>query len=191
MLRWSSCRARRRSSTTPQATLGRPIRIWSAASSSGEEAYTIALTLAGAVPDRPREVLGSDISSRVLETARCCLYPLEGAERIPDKLPRAHCLKGRGDYEGMFTLRRELRDRVSFVPANLTKPLPGLGLFDVVFLRNVMTYFSQTTKVELLNRVSQILRPGGYLLIGHAESLHGLIDGLEAVGPSIHHKPVI
>lgn len=172
----------------PDLTRGRPIRIWSAASSSGEEAYTIALTLAECIPDRSWEVIGSDISTRVLETARRCLYPIEAVDRIPEKARRAHCLKGRGDHEGLFTLRAPLRERVSFVQANLMKPLPDIGLFDVVFLRNVMIYFSQETKSALLQRVDSVLRPGGYLLIGHAESLHGLNSRLSPVVPSVYHK---
>jgi chemotaxis protein methyltransferase CheR len=173
-----------------QSTRGRPIRIWSAASSSGEEAYTIALTLAGCCPDQPWEVVGSDISTRVLQTARRCLYPIDAVERIPEESRRAHCLKGRDEHEGMFTLRAPLRERVSFVQANLMKPLPDLGLFDVVFLRNVMIYFSQETKAALLQRIDAVLRPGGHLLIGHAESLHGLSTRLSVVVPSVYRKPV-
>jgi chemotaxis protein methyltransferase CheR len=169
---------------------GRPIRIWSAASSSGEEAYTIALTLAECMPDRLWEVIGSDISSRVLETARCCLYPIEAVERVPLKHRQAHCLKGRDEHEGLFTLRAPLRSRVSFIQANLLHPLPEFGQFDVVFLRNVMIYFSQETKAGLLARVSDVLRPGGHLLIGHAESLHGISHRLDLVVPSIYQKPV-
>lgn len=168
---------------------GRSIRIWSAASSSGEEAYTIALTLADCLANRPWHVVGSDISTRVLDTARRCLYPIEAAERIPLNLRQAHCLKGRDDHDGFFTLRSALRSQVSFVQANLLKPLPKLGEFDVVFLRNVMIYFSQETKAGLLSRVSEVLRPGGYLLIGHAESLQGLNNELELVVPSVYRKP--
>jgi|tagenome__1003787_1003787.scaffolds.fasta_scaffold20984018_7 chemotaxis protein methyltransferase CheR len=174
----------------PPSTRGRPIRIWSAASSSGEEAYTIALTLAGHPSDQPWEIVGSDISTRVLETARRCLYPIDAVDRIPENLRRSHCLKGRGEHEGMFTLRAPLRERVSFVQANLMKPLPDLGLFDVVFLRNVMIYFSQKTKSDLLQRINAVLRPGGYLLIGHAESMQGLSSEFSIVVPSVYRKPV-
>ena len=171
-------------------TRGRSIRVWSAASSSGEEAYTIALILAECLPDRLWEVVGSDISTRVLETARRCLYPIEAAERIPERPRRAFCLRGQGEHDGLFTLKSGLRSRVSFVQVNLTKPLPELGQFDIVFLRNVMIYFSAETKGLLLSRIEDLLRPGGHLLIGHAESLHGLSHGLETVAPSIYRKPV-
>ncbi len=170
-------------------TRGRPVRIWSAASSSGEEAYTIALTMAECAPDRIWQVVGTDISTRVLETARRCLYPIEAAGKIPEQTLRAHCLRGRGNHVGMFTLRPELRQKVSFLQANLTKPLPDLGLFDVIFLRNVMIYFSQETKAELLKRVCSVLQPGGHLLIGHAESLQGINDGLTSIAPAVYRKP--
>jgi chemotaxis protein methyltransferase CheR len=173
-----------------KSSRGRTIRIWSAASSSGEEAYTIALTLADCLPNQPWEVVGSDISTRVLQTARRCLYPIDAVDRIPEHLRRAHCLKGRDEHDGMFTLRAPLRQRVAFIQANLTKPLPDLGLFDVVFLRNVMIYFSTETKAALLQRITEVLRPGGHLLIGHAESLQGLSSELSIVVPSIYQKPV-
>jgi chemotaxis protein methyltransferase CheR len=175
---------------TQKQARGQPIRIWSAASSSGEEAYTIAIILAGCLPDQLWQVIGSDVSSRVLDTARRCLYPIEAAERIPEDLRQAYCLKGRGQYEGLFTLKTEIRSRVSFIQANLMTPLPDLGLFDVVFLRNVMIYFSQQTKAELLRRIDGLLRPGGFLLIGHADSLHGLNSKLVPVAPSVYHKSV-
>lgn len=174
---------------TEQEARGRPIRIWSAASSSGEEAYTIALTLADCLGTRPWDVVGSDISSRVLETARRGLYPIEASERIPVRIRQEHCLKGRNDHDGLFTLRAQLRSRVSFVQANLLRPLPDWDPFDVIFLRNVMIYFSPETKTGLLARVTPALRPGGHLLIGHAESLQGVSHQLQLVAPSIYRKP--
>jgi chemotaxis protein methyltransferase CheR len=168
---------------------GRPVRVWSAAGSTGEEAYTIALTLADALGEKPWEVVGTDISSRVLETARVGLYPITAAELIPSRLLRAHCLKGRDDNAGLFTLTSALRSRVSFQYANLTEPFPPLGQFDVVFLRNVMIYFGNDTKRELIRRVAETLRPGGHLLIGHAESISGLEAGLQQIAPSVYRVP--
>jgi len=168
---------------------GRPIRVWSAAGSTGEEAYTIALTLADALGDQGWEVVGTDISARVLETARTALYPIAAAELIPEPLLREHCLKGRAEQEGWFTLTSALRSQVSFQYANLTEPFPALGRFDVVFLRNVMIYFGNDTKRELVRRVVETLYPGGYLLIGHAESITGLHTGLTSVAPSIFRVP--
>jgi chemotaxis protein methyltransferase CheR len=166
---------------------GEPIRVWSAASSSGEEAYTIAMTLADAIPaGRAWEVLGTDISRRVLETARRGLYPIEAAEKIPPNLLREYCLRGRDEYEGFLAIHRSLRDKVRFRAANLIDLPHDLGRFDVIFLRNVMIYFGTDTKRELLARVIPMLRPGGYLLISHAESLNGLQEQLQLVAPSVY-----
>jgi chemotaxis protein methyltransferase CheR len=166
-----------------------PIRVWSAASSSGEEAYTIAMTMAEALPaGRAWEVLGTDISTRVLETAGRGLYPIEAADKIPALLLRAHCLRGKDEYEGFLAIRRSLRDKVRFRQANLIALPADLGRFDVIFLRNVMIYFGTETKRELLARVIPMLRPGGYLMISHAESLNGLQSELSLVAPSVYRR---
>lgn len=163
-----------------------PVRVWSAASSTGEEAYSVALTLADCAAGRPWEVLGTDVSTRVLETARRGLFPIEAASGIPRDLLVKHCLKGSREFAGQFTLSKELRARVTFSRANLVRPLPEIGRFDVVFLRNVMIYFANETKEAVVRRIAEVIRPGGYLLIGHAETLSGLDTGLEAVRPSVY-----
>jgi chemotaxis protein methyltransferase CheR len=169
------------------AGAGRPVRVWSAASSTGEEAYSIALTLAECAKNRSWEVVGTDLCTRVLSTARRGLFPLESARsRIPEPLLRAHCLRGRGEYEGLLTLVPALRARVTFRRVNLTRPLPELGSFDVVFLRNLLIYFAADTKRQVVDRIAATLRPGGCLLIGHAETLTGLGSTLRAVRPSVY-----
>lgn len=165
-----------------------PVRVWSAASSSGQEAYTAAMVLATELADRPWEVLGTDISHRVLETARRGVYPLDAADRIPQPLLRRFCLRGRDEYEGVMAIGTELRPRVRFRHANLLE-LPGdLGSFDVVFLRNVMIYFGLETKRDLVRRIAGQLRPGGLLLVSHSETLTGLDSGLQAVSPSVYRQ---
>jgi len=163
-------------------------RVWSAASSTGEEAYSIALTMADCLRDQPWEVVGTDVSTRVLETARRGMFPIEAAERVPKRLLEAHCRKGRGEYEGFFTLAPELRSRVSFHRVNLTRKLKNLGTFDVVFLRNVLIYFNAETKRQVVDRIGATLRPGGSLVIGHAETLSGLGTTMRAVRPSIYRS---
>jgi chemotaxis protein methyltransferase CheR len=161
-------------------------RVWSAASSTGEEACTVALTLADRLGEQPWEVVGTDISTRVLDTARRGLYPLDAAQKVPQHLLRAHCLRGRDEYDGFFALRSWLRSRITYHRANLNGRLPDLGRFDVVFLRNVLIYFAPETKRSLLAGLVERIRPGGYLLVGHAETLSGLHDGLELVSPSVY-----
>ncbi len=170
-------------------------RVWSAASSSGEEAYTIAMTLAaelGTGVDEPLhrdwEVLGTDISSRVVERARKGVYPIDAADKIPRRLLRAYCLKGRDEFDGYLAVSPVLRQRVTFREANLVERLPEIGTFDVIFLRNVMIYFGTSTKQSLVAECERLLRPGGYLLVSHSETLNGLGSSLRLVRPSVYRS---
>lgn len=168
---------------------GRPFRVWSGASSSGEEPYTIAMVLADALGDDAWEVIGSDISTRVLEKARTGHYPMTRIEGIPHHYLTRFCLKGVREQEGTFLIERSLRRRVSFLQVNLNEPLPALGEFDVIFLRNVMIYFDIETKRRVVERMLPMLRPGGYFLVSHSESLNGITSALDMVTPSIYCKP--
>ena len=167
---------------------GRPLRIWSAACSSGEEPYSIAMTLASALGDRPWEIVASDLSTRMIERARSAHYPMARAKSIPDALLRAHCLKGVGPQDGTFLIDDALRRRVRFMQVNLNGALPDLGEFDAIFLRNVMIYFDLATKRAVVGRVVSRLRPGGHLLIGHSESLNGVTDEVQSVMVSVYRK---
>ncbi|QXI31164.1 CheR family methyltransferase [Pseudomonas vanderleydeniana] len=166
-----------------------PLRIWSAACSSGEEPYTLALLLASTLQGRPWEILASDISTRILDKARAGLYPLDAAQGIPGDLRQRFCLQGTGRNEGLFTLDASLRQRVQFRQINLNSTLPDVGMFDVIFLRNVMIYFDADTKRQVVQRLRARLRPGGYFLVSHSESLHGITDELESVRPSVYRRP--
>ncbi|NVD72076.1 protein-glutamate O-methyltransferase CheR [Duganella sp. BJB488] len=165
------------------------MRVWSAASSSGEEAYSVAMVLADVLDEAPWEVLGTDISTRVLERARCGHYPIERASQMPLAYLKRYCLKGQGSEDGTLLVERPLRQRVQFRHLNLNEPLPKLGSFDVIFLRNVMIYFNLATKRQVVARLLALLRPGGYFLIGHSETLNDINDTLVAVAPSIYRKP--
>jgi chemotaxis protein methyltransferase CheR len=166
------------------------LRIWSAASSTGEEAYSLAMMLAEYLPNRPWEVVGSDISQQVLAKARHGHYPLNRNEGIPVALLNKYCLKGVRSQAGTFLITRELRSRVSFHHVNLTQPPSAeLGMFQVIFLRNVMIYFDMETKLKVVNNLLPHLASGGYLIIGHAETLNGLNTGLIGVRPTIYRKP--
>lgn len=164
-------------------------RVWSAASSTGEEPYSIAMVLADRLEGDTWEVVGSDISTRVLERARIGHYPMERAADMPAHYLKRFCLKGLGRHEGTLLIERTLRSRVQFRQVNLNLPLPSLGMFDVIFLRNVMIYFNADTKREVVGRLLALLRPGGHFIIGHSESLHGIHTGLVTLGPSTYRKP--
>jgi chemotaxis protein methyltransferase CheR len=165
-----------------------PFRIWSAASSSGEEAYSMAMVLADCLGDAPWEVLGSDISLRVLQKAGRGHYPMERARDIPPDYLKRFCLKGVDDQDGTLLIERRLRSRVQFMQVNLNAALPRLGMFDMIFLRNVMIYFNGDTKRSVVNRVLAQLKPGGYFCIGHAESLNDISDAVQQIAPSIYVK---
>lgn len=173
----------------PGHPAGRMLRVWSAASSSGEEPYSIAMTLAAALGKTPWEILGSDLSSRVLERARTGHYSMERAKTIPRPHLLGYCLKGVGSQEGTFLIEPRLRERVQFRQINLVDALPQIGEFEVIFLRNVLIYFDVPTKREVVAHILRHLRPGGYLFVGHSESLNGVIDGLATLVPSVYRKP--
>ncbi|WP_300452720.1 protein-glutamate O-methyltransferase CheR [Accumulibacter sp.] len=173
-----------------QRPTGGTLRLWSAASSSGEEAYSLAMVIADTVPGNARwEVFGSDISTQVLAKARAGRYPLERNEGIPEACRRKYCVKTSDDPHG-FLVAPAIRQHVRFAQVNLTRPIdPRLGLFDVIFLRNVMIYFDSETKRQVIANLLPQLLPGGYLIVGHSESLNGITDRLKSVKPTIYRKP--
>jgi chemotaxis protein methyltransferase CheR len=167
---------------------GRPFRVWSAACSSGQEPYTLAMVLADSLGDVPWEIFASDISTRVLERARGGQYALEQAAKVPKHYLSRYCLKGVGPQEGTFIVDRALRSRIKFAQINLNQSLPNVGEFDVIFLRNVMIYFDTETKRQVVRRLGEQLRSGGHMFIGHSESLNGVTEELAVVRPSIYRK---
>jgi chemotaxis protein methyltransferase CheR len=167
-----------------------PFRIWSAASSTGEEAYSIAMVLADCLDPHgvAWEVMGSDISARVLDDARSGHYSMARTTHIPKDYLQRFCLKGTGTQEGTLLIDKQLRARVRFSQVNLNNPLPSLGMFDLIFLRNVMIYFSADTKRQVVARVLSVLKLGGHFVIGHSETLHDISSDLEKIAPSVYRK---
>lgn len=162
-------------------------RIWSAASSSGQEAYSIAMVLAEEIGMSGWEILGSDISEKTLSSAIHATYPIEQAAQIPEKYLKRFCLKGVRESEGKFCIQPELLQNIRFFRVNLIEALPqNFGLFDVIFLRNVMIYFDRSTRRKVAEGLMHFLKPDGNLVIGHAESLHGVTDRLKAIKPTIY-----
>jgi chemotaxis protein methyltransferase CheR len=166
-----------------------PRRVWSAASSSGEEAYTLAMVIAEHAPTDAWEIIGTDISTRVLEKARSGHYPIDRAKNIPNTYLTKYCLKGAGSQEGTFIVGKHLRVRAKFMHFNLKSDLTSLGIFDVIFLRNVLIYFDMQTKQHVVSRLIRQLKPGGYLMVGHSESLNGVTNDVCMVVPSVYRKP--
>ena len=136
----------------------------------------------------PWEITASDISTRVLAKAQRGHYPMEQAEQIPDALLKRYCLKGKGGQDGTFLINRKIRSRINFSQINLIEPMPTREEFDIIFLRNVMIYFNAETKRTVLHHIIRRLKTGGYLFIGHSESLNGIYDDLTSIRPAIYHK---
>ncbi|MFZ4535285.1 CheR family methyltransferase [Propionivibrio sp.] len=165
-------------------------RLWSAASSSGEEAYSLAMTLAEALPGTPWEIVGSDISTQVLGKAVAGHYSLARTEGIPAGYMRKYCLKGVRSNDGTFLIAADLRKKTSFCQINLMHPVEAdIGEFEVIFLRNVMIYFDPETKARVVHNLLPRLKKGGYLIIGHSETLNGITDRVDCIRPTIYRKP--
>lgn len=173
----------------PERRKGTAFRVWSAACSSGEEPYSIAMVLDELLGNQSWEVVASDISARILDKARSGMFPLERLPEIPKPYLSRYCLKGVGEYDGTLLIDKLLRERVRFMAHNLTQDSPKLGEFDVIFLRNVMIYFDQETKQKVVQKLLPLLRPGGYFLVGHSESLNGVTSAVKPIAPAIYRKP--
>ncbi len=164
----------------PQLEAERPggvVKVWSAACSSGQEAYSVAMALEHLVVARRLEILGTDLNQQMVERARAGRYnQLEINRGLPAPMLVKHFTRHGSDWEVSPTLRAV----ATFARHNLLDAPPG-GPFDVVFLRNVLIYFDLPTKRDVLRRVRQAIRPGGYLLLGAAETTIGIDDGWERV----------
>ena len=165
-------------------------RVWSAACSSGEEPYSIAMTLADCLPQWPWEIAATDISHRILAKAQAGIYREEPVGKLPPATIKACFQRGFGPQEGNYRVRSELRGRVHFHQLNLLEGEPPFREpFQVIFCRNVMIYFDRPTQEELVDRLTRRLVPGGYLFVGHAESLTNLRHGLKLIRPAIYQRP--
>jgi len=166
------------------------LRIWSAGCSSGEEPYSLAMLLLKYFPEGKGwdlEVLGTDISTRVLEKARAAMYPIEKSKEIPAEHLRAYMLKGRGDDKAVMKVSPELHRVVRFARVNLhADSYPILGAFDLIFCRNVLIYFDQDSKIKVIGGILRHLSPSGLLFVGHSEHLGGIAPNLKTVAPTIH-----
>ncbi|MEY3125906.1 MAG: hypothetical protein RLZZ573_2426 [Pseudomonadota bacterium] len=169
-----------------------PLSIWSAASSFGDEAYSTAMLLSdmqisGKIgPDW--SILATDISHRVLLSAKEAVYPQDRLRAVSPERLRRYCLKGEGPSEGQSMVVDKLRGRVQFGQLNLCKPFSGLGQFDVIFLRNVLIYFDIPTKREVVDRVLETLKPGGLFFLGTAEGRVACETPLATVQPGAFRK---
>lgn len=167
---------------------GRSFRVWSAACSSGEEPYSIAMTLLDTRPAGDWELYASDLSTRVLERAQLGVFPMQRLELLPAGYLQRFCLRGKGEYSGKLRVSPEVRERVQFFKHNLLDDPRTLGVFDLIFLRNVLIYFELSQRQAILSRLLQALAPRGLIFIGHAEPLQGLSLPLQRVADAVFEK---
>jgi chemotaxis protein methyltransferase CheR len=168
------------------------VAIWSAACSTGEEPYTIAFTVIEALGQQAYSrlsITATDISTRVLEKAKKGLYPLTSVEAVSPEIRRECLMKGTGQFASQCMVKAETKKLITFRQWNLLEQCPSIGPFQVIFCRNVMIYFDQQTQQLVVDNLVSRLVPGGYLLIGHAESLNGITHSLEYVCTATYRKP--
>ncbi|MGA9528535.1 MAG: protein-glutamate O-methyltransferase CheR [Terriglobales bacterium] len=167
-----------------------PIRIWSAGCSSGEEPYTIAITVAANLERLNTwdvRILGSDIDTEVLDKARSAVYPLESVSEMAPAVVRRNFLAGQGRQAGFVQLKPEIRSLVRFGRVNLMEPKwPFRGTFDAIFCRNVMIYFERDVQRYVVEKFAQYLKPGGLFFAGHSENLLGLADAFHPLGGTVY-----
>ena len=167
----------------------KPLRLWCSAASTGEEPYTMAMTMIDAFGSYkpPIEIIATDIDTNVLTKARAGIYSLERVEKLPPETLKRFFLKGTGKNNGFVQVRKELRDLISFRTLNLLdEQWPINGTFDVIFCRNVMIYFDKETQYKILKRFAPMLESHGLLFAGHSESLHHAADFFKLRGNTIY-----
>lgn len=167
----------------------RDARIWCSASSTGEEAYSIAMVVEETLGSSSgAEIVASDIDTAVLATAQRAVYSADARGLSPERLQR-HFLRGKGANEGRIRVRPALTRRVTFRPFNLIEPRWNLGEpFHIVFCRNVMIYFDAPTQRRVLERLHAALRPEGLLFVGHSENFTASRDLFRLRGKTIYVK---
>ena len=170
-----------------------PLRLWSAAASSGEEPYTMAIVVAEQLRAWPAiewQITASDISRRMLAEARQAIYRMDAVQPVPAELLKRYFQKGIGVRTGSCRIKPELRNHLHFERINLfQQEYPVFPKQHVIFCRNVMIYFDPSSRATAVQRLTRHLSPGGYLVVGHSESLLGIHHGLQPIQQGIYQRP--
>ncbi len=170
-----------------------PFRVWSAASSTGEEPYTLAMVLQDFAEENSRfsyRILATDISTQVLERGMKAIYTEDRVTPVPDAMKRKYLLRSKDRESRLVRIKPLLRRNVMFHRLNLMSEEFGIrDRFEVIFCRNVIIYFERETQAKLLRKLYHQLRPGGYLILGHSETLAGMELPVFSVAPTIYRKP--
>lgn len=167
------------------------IRIWSSASSSGEEPYSIVITMLNcmsAYPGVTFTVFASDISITVLEKAKKGIYPFEEIHSMPEPIKRKYFQRGKGEFSDLVKVKDIVREKVTYARHNLLEPLQRNEEFDVIFCRNVMIYFDNPTKEKIVSLLYSKLAQNGYFINGHSESLSAIKHSMTMIKPTIYRR---
>ena len=168
----------------------RKVRVWSAGCSSGQEPYSLAMTLLHYLQPSAGwdiEIVATDLSTQVLDTAKSATWDFSKSTEIPDHYLKAFMLRGFGDQKGKMKAGNEIRSLIRFSRLNLNEEnYPVAGKFDLIFCRNVLIYFDLETRTQVVQRLVKFLSPEGFLFVGHAESLHTMSGELRRVIPTVY-----
>ena len=170
---------------------GNRLRFWSAACSSGEEPFSLAIWLREHMPDIDTKdllILATDISRRMLEKARQAVYPATTVQDLPSPQFKKYFLSLNGQNSSSYRVADEVRNMVRLAWLNLLEKWPMKGPFNVIFCRNVMIYFDRPTQQKLINRFWDLLEPGGYLFVGHSEGLSAVKHKFRYMRPATYRK---
>lgn len=166
------------------------LKVWSAGCSTGEEPYSLAMTIHdcvnGAVNDV--KIMATDISTRVLHVASKGIFHRDKLNNVSQSILKRYFQMGYGQSEGYYRIKKEIKNMIQFMRFNLMEAPPSNCQFNIIFCRNVMIYFDKSTQGGLINRFHQCLAKGGYLFIGHSESLTGLNHDFKYIEPSVYRK---
>lgn len=169
-----------------------PLKIWSSASSSGEEAYTIAIVISEFIENNRKidfEILGTDISSRILDKAKMGIYPMDRVDVIPLSQKKKYLLRSKDQENPMVRIVPQLRAKTRFQRLNLMDPAYNVPKdFDIIFCRNVLIYFDRETQERVINKLCMHLKKGGYFFLGHSESISGIDVPLKPLKPTMFVK---
>ncbi len=165
-----------------------PVSIWTSAASTGEEAYSIAITLQESMPQAQTRcsILATDIDTRAIESARAGMYSMERVASIPEPLLKKYFYRGKGAKAGLVRVKPVLHDMIRFEPFNLISPSWPTEKFDAIFCRNTMIYFDKQTQSRVLERFAAVMKPGGLLFAGHSENLTYLTKAFKLRGQTVY-----
>ncbi|MBF0193090.1 MAG: methyltransferase [Magnetococcales bacterium] len=177
------------------AGVGRPLMLWSAGCSSGEEPYTLTMVLKEFSEHIPginfkAKILATDISNKALRKAQNAVYKMQKVEELPLQIKKKYLLKSKDSRKNIVRIDPDLRSMVSFRQLNLMDEKFGLReAFDVIFCRNVIHYFDNSTKEQIINKFYNHINPGGFLFIGNSETLDNINTPFQKITPTIYHMP--